>query len=69
MQADNPGLWFFHCHTAWHQIMGQKLIFAEALDGVSDRPAGFPTCPATCRYSFAPYTKSYVKQLYGETGY
>eukprot|EP00884_Botryococcus_braunii_P009161 jgi/Botrbrau1/18246/Bobra.0844s0001.1 len=68
--ADNPGTWLLHCHTDWHQFMGQRLVFAENLDAVSDKPQNvFPECPATCRYSFAPYTKSYVKELYGSTGY
>jgi L-ascorbate oxidase len=69
-QADNPGVWMLHCHTDWHQFMGQRLVFAENLDGVSDKPANvFPACPSACRYSFAPYTKSYVKDMYGSTGY
>jgi len=25
--ADNPGVWFFHCHIDWHLIMGMAVAF------------------------------------------
>lgn len=28
-KADNPGVWFFHCHIEWHLIQGLALTFVE----------------------------------------
>jgi iron transport multicopper oxidase len=28
--ADNPGVWFFHCHIEWHLSQGLALTFIEA---------------------------------------
>lgn len=28
--ADNPGVWFFHCHMDWHNIAGLAATFVEA---------------------------------------
>ncbi|KAH3684214.1 hypothetical protein WICPIJ_004809 [Wickerhamomyces pijperi] len=29
-KADNPGVWFFHCHIEWHLEQGLALVFVEA---------------------------------------
>lgn len=29
-KADNPGVWFFHCHIDWHLEQGLALVFIEA---------------------------------------
>ncbi|AAS52052.1 ADR132Wp [Eremothecium gossypii ATCC 10895] len=29
-KADNPGVWFFHCHLEWHMIQGLSLTIIEA---------------------------------------
>lgn len=29
-RADNPGVWFFHCHIEWHLTQGLALEFIEA---------------------------------------
>ncbi|KAK3489749.1 Cupredoxin [Neurospora crassa] len=29
-QADNPGVWLFHCHIEWHMISGLAVTFIEA---------------------------------------
>lgn len=29
-QADNPGVWLFHCHIEWHVIMGLMATIIEA---------------------------------------
>ncbi|CDR43621.1 CYFA0S12e02652g1_1 [Cyberlindnera fabianii] len=29
-KADNPGVWFFHCHIEWHLEQGLALTFVEA---------------------------------------
>ncbi|KAJ2803916.1 ferroxidase fet3 [Coemansia guatemalensis] len=30
--ADNPGVWFFHCHLDIHFAMGMAMVFVEAPD-------------------------------------
>ncbi|KAH8153394.1 uncharacterized protein LAJ45_02206 [Morchella importuna] len=29
-RADNPGVWFFHCHLEWHIVSGLATTFVEA---------------------------------------
>lgn len=53
--ADNPGVWFFHCHVDWHLMQGLGMTIIEAppqiQDGISIpdqqydvcRTAGIPT--------------------------
>ncbi len=44
-KADNPGLWFFHCHVLTHMLEGQSLILK--VGDVSDFdtiPNDFPMC-------------------------
>jgi iron transport multicopper oxidase len=28
--ADNPGIWFVHCHTDWHLVAGMAMLFLES---------------------------------------
>lgn len=28
-KADNPGVWFFHCHVDWHLVQGLAAVFIE----------------------------------------
>jgi len=30
--ADNPGVWFFHCHVNWHVPGGMGAVFVEGAD-------------------------------------
>lgn len=30
--ADNPGIWAFHCHVAWHLAAGMMMQFSTGLD-------------------------------------
>ena len=54
-QATNPGVWPMHCHIAWHEWMGQFLIFAEDVQKIPSVPSGIlPQCPAICNYNAAP---------------
>ncbi|KAG0540175.1 hypothetical protein BDA96_03G386000 [Sorghum bicolor] len=46
--ADNPGMWFMHCHFDMHLPLGLAMVF-EVLDGPAPNllpppPAGFPKC-------------------------
>lgn len=43
LKADNPGMWFLHCHIEMHHEQGMALIL-DGSDGLSAPPAGYPTC-------------------------
>ncbi len=47
-KADNPGLWFFHCHVETHMLEGQALILKVGDAADFDKiPSNFPTCDGT----------------------
>ena len=68
-QADNPGLWLFHCHIMWHQMMGQGLLFSENPQLTKAAPKDLPLCPTSCPAAAAPWLPSTVQALYGNTGF
>lgn len=35
-KADNPGVWPFHCHAEWHQLMGMALTFYYRAETLPD---------------------------------
>lgn len=35
-KADNPGVWFFHCHIEWHLEQGLALVLIEAPEEMQD---------------------------------
>jgi len=37
-QADNPGVWLFHCHIEWHVIMGLSATIIEAPEELRGLP-------------------------------
>lgn len=36
-KADNPGVWFFHCHTDWHAATGLGVVFIESPELIKDQ--------------------------------
>ncbi|XP_012940646.2 laccase-4 [Aplysia californica] len=44
IRADNPGLWFMHCHIELHAIDGMAIMLNESFPQVSPPPKGFPKC-------------------------
>ena len=42
--ADNPGVWFFHCHMDWHLAMGLAMVLVEAPDVLRDQYTIVPQC-------------------------
>ncbi|XP_064606396.1 uncharacterized protein LOC135471205 [Liolophura sinensis] len=42
--ADNPGLWFMHCHIEMHTLDGMALVLNESFYEVPPPPPGFPKC-------------------------
>ncbi|KAH9508127.1 fatty-acyl coenzyme A oxidase [Bulinus truncatus] len=43
-KADNPGLWFIHCHIELHSTVGMALMFNEAEELHPKPPANLPKC-------------------------
>ena len=45
--ADNPGVWFFHCHIDWHLMLGLAMTFVESAStlrsGTALAASGCPT--------------------------
>jgi L-ascorbate oxidase len=69
LQANNPGVWPFHCHISWHSQIGQMLYFLEDPEKAPAPPADMPACKRNCTYNFAPWTPTYTKKRYGGSGY
>ncbi|KAI4333277.1 hypothetical protein L6164_018109 [Bauhinia variegata] len=46
-QADNPGVWIFHCHIETHFYMGMAVVFEEGVDMVGDLPSSVMGCGQT----------------------
>ena len=69
VQADNPGVWLYHCHIQWHMYIGSNLYVVEGAEEISAPPANQQACPSQCIYEEAPFTVPYVTQAYGATGY
>ncbi|KAL3136666.1 hypothetical protein ABBQ38_005907 [Trebouxia sp. C0009 RCD-2024] len=67
--ADNPGLWFYHCHILWHQVIGQGLVFAEGVQHITMPPSDLPVCDQKCNYDFGGFTPAWVSQTYGDSSY
>ncbi|KAK3605830.1 hypothetical protein CHS0354_002467 [Potamilus streckersoni] len=57
-QADNPGLWYFHCHIELHNLDGMVLMINESFAEVPDPPANFPQC-----HNFPPGYISEIKDM------
>jgi iron transport multicopper oxidase len=54
--ANNPGVWFFHCHNDWHLMQGMAMTFVEAPDELQK----YMTIPQSqlgiCQTSLIPTT-------------
>nr|AON96381.1 laccase 1 [Coptotermes formosanus] len=58
-RADNPGLWFFHCHFMYHLATGMSLVLQVGEDGDwPPVPRNFPRCG---NYLPTPYLEDYGK--------
>lgn len=48
--ADNPGVWFLHCHIEWHLQVGLAVQFVEAPLIAQQRASSFPqSIPDQCK--------------------
>ncbi|XP_060591809.1 uncharacterized protein LOC132746615 isoform X2 [Ruditapes philippinarum] len=43
-KAENPGLWFIHCHQEYHGQKGLGLLLNDSFSRVPRPPDGFPEC-------------------------
>lgn len=46
-QANNPGVWIFHCHIEYHFALGMGVIFEEGSDRVGQLPKSIMGCGKT----------------------
>jgi iron transport multicopper oxidase len=53
-RADNPGVWFFHCHIDWHLMQGLGMTFVEAPLEIQKRLRIPDDHMAACRASGVP---------------
>ncbi|XP_046357778.2 laccase-5-like [Haliotis rufescens] len=44
IRADNPGLWFMHCHIEMHNADGMAMMINEAQDHYPSPPKSWPRC-------------------------
>lgn len=57
-KADNPGVWFFHCHIEWHLEQGLAVVFIEAPEEMQKQESQQLTenFKQVCRNSGVNYT-------------
>jgi iron transport multicopper oxidase len=53
--ADNPGVWFFHCHIDWHLSQGLASVFIEAPTQMQERLTIPEDHLAACRAAGVAY--------------
>jgi len=64
--VDNPGVWPFHCHIAWHQFMGQAVNFIVGKKAdMTEPPKDMPHCSDKCYFSLANYSPKKVEAAFG----
>ncbi|XP_059146111.1 uncharacterized protein LOC131933346 [Physella acuta] len=44
LKADNPGVWFMHCHIEVHGLDGMAIMFNESFSSHPKPPPSFPKC-------------------------
>ncbi|KIW13476.1 hypothetical protein PV08_08664 [Exophiala spinifera] len=54
--ANNPGVWFFHCHIDWHLAQGLASVFIEAPLQIQERVHVPEDHYAACRAADVPFT-------------
>ncbi|XP_021651094.2 L-ascorbate oxidase isoform X1 [Hevea brasiliensis] len=50
-QANNPGVWAFHCHVESHFYMGMAVVFEEGIEKVGNLPSSIMGCGETKSYN------------------
>ncbi|KAJ2119384.1 ferroxidase fet3 [Coemansia sp. RSA 720] len=53
-RADNPGVWFLHCHLAWHEYNGLAIVLIEAPDVLQQRQSVPKEMLEMCKHQGVP---------------
>lgn len=53
-KANNPGVWFFHCHVDWHLEQGLAITFVEAPEEIQKNQVIEPNHWKACKASKTP---------------
>lgn len=56
-------------HIRLPQTPSQLFVLAEAVEELPRRPKNLPPCPETCIYHAAPWTKPFVQEKFGNSGF
>jgi hypothetical protein len=51
-KADNPGLWYLHCHISWHLFLGMNVIFDVASKSLWNSVKKLAKLPDTFKNEF-----------------
>lgn len=54
--ADNPGVWFFHCHIDWHLSQGLAMVLIEAPTQIQERVSIPDDHKEVCKAAGMAYT-------------
>ncbi|KAK6462931.1 Cupredoxin [Scheffersomyces coipomensis] len=54
-KADNPGVWFFHCHVDWHLEQGLAITIIEAPDYIHKQQSLTENHLNACKAANVPY--------------
>ncbi|XP_041379560.1 laccase-2-like [Gigantopelta aegis] len=57
IRADNPGVWFLHCHIEFHNNHGMAMVLNESFPNHRRPPPGFPVCK-----NYEPEKHAYLLQ-------
>ncbi|KAJ5098279.1 hypothetical protein N7532_005280 [Penicillium argentinense] len=53
--ADNPGVWFFHCHIDWHLSQGLGMLLIEAPEQIQEQEQVSSQAYDNCRAKDIPF--------------
>lgn len=59
--ADNPGVWFAHCHIEWHMVKGMEWAFIEAPNLIRQAPLNFPVTTPYMGGPVPPLTNAEIR--------
>ncbi|VEU23475.1 DEKNAAC104578 [Brettanomyces naardenensis] len=54
-KADNPGVWFFHCHIEWHLLQGLAITLVEDPESIQARQSVTDNWKDVCAANGVPF--------------
>lgn len=66
-KADNPGVWFFHCHVDWHLEQGLAIVLVEDPEQIQQKQSEIPTSHREACEKLGIPVKGNAAGNYGET--